>query len=246
MHDRHVKIPEEVAARLEAALREEPGLRSETRQVYLELLATRRGDGRVTVFGNQGALYRNAMTWWDHGTHSVWTQVWGKALLGPLRGATLEPIPASIVPWSTWKTERPQTLALDEDRPRYLYRERVRDDFVIGLALAGQARGFHFAAVRGLGVLNDHVGPNPVLLYVDPKTRSISAFLRRLGARTLTFALRGGSLIDLETGSTWLPQRGIALRGPLKGESLKPLAYIPAFKQAWRDFYPASTWYPAP
>lgn len=246
MHDRHVKIPEEVAARLEAGLRADARLALQTQQVYRELLATRRGEGRVTVFGNQGALYRNAMTWWDHGTHSVWSQVWGKALLGPLRGVMLEPIPASIVPWGTWKAENSQTQALDEEGPRYLYRERARDRFVIGLALAGQARGFHFAAVRGLGVLNDHVGPNPVLLYVDPKTRSISAFLRRLGARTLTFALRDGALIDLETGSAWQPQRGIALRGPLKGESLKALAYVPAFRQAWRDFYPASTWYPAP
>ncbi len=244
MHDRRVKVPEEVAARLEEALRVAPGPDAATRQVYRELLATGRTDGRVTVFGNQGALYRNAMTWWDHGTHSVWSQVWGTALLGPLRGTKLEPIPASIAPWSTWKAEHPQTRALDEPGPRFLYRERPRDGFAIGLVLGKDARGFQFAAVRRVGVLNDHVGPTPVVLYVDSRTRSISVFFRRLGDRTLTFALRGGALVDLETGSTWQPQRGMAMDGPLKGETLKPLAYVPAFDQAWRDFYPDSTWYP--
>ncbi len=246
MHDRHVKVSEEVTARLETALRHDASLRPDTRQVYRELLASRTGAGRVTIFGNQGWLYRNAMTWWDHGTHSVWSQVWGKALLGPLRGTTLAPIPASIVPWGTWKAEHPDTLALQEEGPRWLYRERVRDDFVIGLVLAGHARGFHFAAVRQVGVLNDHVGPNPVVLLVDPQSRSISVFLRRLGGRTLTFALRDSALTDLETDTTWHPQRGIALSGPLKGESVKPLAYTPVFEYAWRNFYPETTWYPAP
>jgi hypothetical protein len=27
-------------------------------------------DGEEVVFGNQGALYMNAMTWWDHTTGS--------------------------------------------------------------------------------------------------------------------------------------------------------------------------------
>ncbi len=246
MHDRRVKVPDDVAARLEQALRSDPGPDGPTRQVYHEILIQRRGEGRVTIFGNQGALYRNAMTWWDHGTHSVWSQVWGVALLGPLRGTRLGPIPASIAPWGTWKTEYPETLALDEDGPFFLFREKPRDRFVIGLALAGHARAFHFADVRRVGVLNDHLGPNPVVLHVDPKTRSISVFLRRLGTRTLTFALREGALIDLETGSTWQPQRGMALAGPLKGETIKSLAYVPAFEQAWRDFYPDSTWFPAP
>ncbi len=246
MHDRHVKVSEEIATRLETALRNDPSLRPEGRQVYRELLGSRTGAGRVTIFGNQGWLYRNAMTWWDHGTHSVWSQVWGKALLGPLRGTTLAPIPASIGPWATWKAEHPDTLALQGEGPRWLYRERVRDDFVIGLVLAGHARGFQFSAVRHLGVLNDRVGPNPVVLLVDPQSRSISVFLRRVGGHTLTFTRRGSALSDLETGTTWHAQRGIALSGPLKGELIKALAYTPAFEYAWRNFYPTTTWYPAP
>jgi hypothetical protein len=61
----------------------------------------RRVNGETFVFGNQGALFQNAMTWWDHQTQSVWSQVWGQAIAGPLKGTTLELIPASIVPWRT-------------------------------------------------------------------------------------------------------------------------------------------------
>ncbi|MGH2403708.1 MAG: DUF3179 domain-containing (seleno)protein [bacterium] len=133
---------------------------------------------------------------------------------------------------------------MNEPRPGFLFRERPRDRFIIGIVLAEHARGFRFPAVRQARVVNEHVGPNPILLHVDPKTRSTSVFLRRLGDRTLTFALRDGALVDLETGSRWQPQRGVALAGPLRGETVKPLAYVPAFEQAWRDFYPDSTWYP--
>lgn len=42
---------------------------------------------QVIVFGNQGALWGNAMTMFDHETGSVWSQPLGEAILGPARGA---------------------------------------------------------------------------------------------------------------------------------------------------------------
>ena len=40
-------------------------------------------DGKDEIFGNQGALFMNAMTWWDHTTGSVWSQAWGRSSKGP-------------------------------------------------------------------------------------------------------------------------------------------------------------------
>ena len=48
---------------------------------------------------------------------------------------------------------------------------------------------------------------------------------------------------DVETGSTWQMDRGVAVEGPLKGRALRSVPYIPAFDIAWRDFYPDSEWY---
>ena len=58
----------------------------------------RRVDGETLVFGNQGGLFMNAMTWWDHKMESVWSQPWGRAIAGPLKGTELELIPSQLVP----------------------------------------------------------------------------------------------------------------------------------------------------
>lgn len=64
-------------------------------------------DGEVLVFGNQGALWGNAMTWWDHGTGSVWSQPLGEAIVGPMKGDRLELMASQLSSWSTWKQEHP-------------------------------------------------------------------------------------------------------------------------------------------
>jgi len=42
---------------------------------------------------------------------------------------------------------------------------------------------------------------------------------------------------------SWQMERGLAVEGPLKGQTLRSVPYIPAFEDAWRDFYPESRWY---
>lgn len=51
-------------------------------------------DGEPVLFGNHGALYGNALTMFDHATGSVWSQISGEALLGPLSGDRLELLPS--------------------------------------------------------------------------------------------------------------------------------------------------------
>jgi hypothetical protein len=48
---------------------------------------------------------------------------------------------------------------------------------------------------------------------------------------------------ELVTGTTWSMDRGLAVEGPLQGQVLRAVPYIPAFPGAWRDFYPDSRWY---
>ena len=75
----------------------------------------RRLNGETLTFGNHGRLYKNAMTWWDHGTGSIWAQPWGTAILGPLKDTALTLIPASVVPWSTWLAEHPDSTVVTDD-----------------------------------------------------------------------------------------------------------------------------------
>ncbi len=192
------------------------------------------------MFGNQGWLYMRAMTWWDHDTGSIWSQPLGTALVGPLRGTTLSPLSAALVPWGTWRREHPDALVLAEEGTLRgpLARERPRDDFVVGVALGEHAAAFRYRDAARLRVINHRVGPHPVLLYADPLTRRVQTLIRQLPDRTLTFALRDGRLTDRETGSVWDPLRGIATEGPLRGQVLRVIPHTPAFEWAWLDFYP--------
>jgi hypothetical protein len=194
------------------------------------------------VFGNQGGLFMNAMTWWDHKTESVWSQPWGRAIAGPLKGVELELLPNQLVPWGTWKEAHPNTLALKVDGARYR-RESFRPEYVIGVALGESATAFPYNLAAQAGIINDDVGPYPVVVYVNPEAHSVHVYLRQVDERVLIFVQQGGLVQDEETGSTWQMDRGLAVDGALKGQALRSVPYIPAFPEAWRDFYPHSRWY---
>lgn len=206
----------------------------------------RRVNGETFIFGNQGGLFMNAMTWWDHKTGSVWSQVWGQAIAGPLKGTTLNLIPASITPWETWKGEHPHTLALTNDKGGLFSRqEKPRDGWVVGLALDKYSKAYYYSALAQERVVNDFIGPYPVVLYANPDTRNVQVYLRQVDDEVLTFELAasGEGLVDSQTGSMWDVSRGLAGEGEFQGRALLRLPYLSSFDWAWLDFHPDSEFY---
>jgi hypothetical protein len=202
----------------------------------------RRVDGEALVFGNQGALFMNAMTWWDHKTGSIWSQPWGRAIAGTLKGTELELLPSQLVPWATWKDAYPNTLALDT-KGWHFRPEGFQPNYVIGVTLGDLAIGFPYDEGADAGIINDVVGPYPLVVHVDPDTHGVNVYVRQVGDQVLTFAREAGVVWDEETGSTWQMERGLAVDGPLQGQALRTVPYVPAFRGAWHDFYPHSLWY---
>ncbi|HAL46594.1 MAG: DUF3179 domain-containing protein [SAR202 cluster bacterium] len=192
-----------------------------------------------------------AMTWWDHQTESIWSQPWGAAMAGTLKGTALTLIPASIAPWETWLAEHPDSTVLTN----FLNRingivHGTRDDFVIGVALEDSAVAYDFKAAAEARVINDAVGLHPVVVFVDPETRDIQVYLRRVSDPEseqqieLTFELDpSGRLVDAETDSAWNGSRGVATEGALQGEALQQIPWVSAFDWAWQDFFPHTTFY---
>jgi hypothetical protein len=210
------------------------------------MVHNRRINGETFVFGNQGGLFMNAMTWWDHKTDSVWSQVWGQAIAGDLKGTTLDLIPAGIVPWKTWKSEHPHTLAMTNGKDGLFSRtERPRDGWMVGITLGEHAKAFDFRALVREGVVNDFVGPFPVALYADEETRNVQVYLRQVGDRVITLRLddTGEHLVDNETGTTWTLAQGLAREGELAGATLLQVPYLSSFDWAWLDFHPDSEFY---
>lgn len=203
----------------------------------------RRIDGEAHTFGNYGALYKNAMTWYDHETRSTWSQPIGTALAGPYEGVRLEMIPTEVVPWETWRREHPDTVVLDVGARPFGPRGLdpfggTRGDYVVGVALGDVAKAYPFDVVSQRIAVNDAVGDLPVVVYANPEDRSVHIFVRRVGESTLTMRWSDGRLVDEETGTRWDPSKGLGREGPLAGELLKELPYSTAYDWAWRDFYP--------
>tara|TARA_B100000315_G_scaffold76091_1_gene69659 strand:+ start:4605 stop:5174 length:570 start_codon:yes stop_codon:yes gene_type:complete len=185
------------------------------------------------------------MTWWDHETESIWSQPWGTAIAGDLEGTRLKLIPAGIVPWAAWVEEHPGTLVLNLEGYGQFGppREPFQPGFVIGIALGEDAKAYPFQPASEEGVVNDWIGPFPVVVVADAESKAVHAFLRRAGDRELEFELREGALVDRQTSSTWDLGRGIAVDGSLRGEVLQRVPYITAYERAWEDFYPHSEFY---
>ncbi len=190
----------------------------------------------------------NAMTWWDHQTESVWSQVWGQAIAGPLKGTTLELIPAAIVPWGTWKAEHPGTLALDTAELGFVGHEIPSDNWVIGVTIGEAAKAYYFTAVAEVGLVNDWVGPYPVAVYADAESRNVHVYLRQMGEQVLTLSLdeTRAYLVDTETRGQWDIARGLPKGGDFRAEGLLLVPYISSFDWAWLDFHPNSAFYPEP
>ena len=216
------------------------------------------------TFGNEGALFKAAMTWWDWETQSIWSQPWGAAIDGELSGTRLTLLPFELVPWSSWSERFPNTKVLVDERADLTYNGRFPiDHFVIGVSIAEAAKGFYFASSANQGTVNETVGDFPVVIFADAQTRVIHVFLRspRQGAgtahelpETLTF---GKSVIsdpksdselsivrDIETGSVWNIEAGVATDGPLKGAVLQRAPFVSSFYWAWEDFNPHTEFWP--
>ncbi|MGI9644183.1 MAG: DUF3179 domain-containing (seleno)protein [Ilumatobacteraceae bacterium] len=189
------------------------------------LVHRRELDGEPVVFGVQGALWLNAMTWWDHDTGSIWSQPLGEAIAGPLTGRTVELLPSEFTTWSAWRAGHPDTLALDVDAGPTGF--DLADLFIV-VDFGEDVRAYPVSDVRQVGVANDVVAGLEIAVVSDPADPDRWAvFSRRVGGDTIVeLEVVGSELRDRVTGTTFDPIRGIGLRGDLADEILDRL---PAF-----------------
>lgn len=221
-------------------------------------------------FGVSGKLIMNALVMYDRQTESLWSQILGVAVEGPLAGRRLEQVPALMTTWRKWAQLHPDTRALDIGRAaRDSYRAYYAGDeagilgesradtrlpkkeLVTGVSIDGAAAAYPWRELEAALVVNDVVGETPVLVVHDAATRTTALFDRRAAGRVLCFQLksegeRGAVLIDEETGSEWSAWNGASFDGPLSRAVLTRLPATSAFWFAWKDFYPETRVYMAP
>lgn len=60
-------------------------------------------DGEILEFGVSGRLYKSDLVMYDRQTASFWSQIEGRAIIGPLAGTRLEYIPTEMMTWQKWQ-----------------------------------------------------------------------------------------------------------------------------------------------
>lgn len=224
---------------------------------------------RTLTFGVSGMLYRDALVMFDRETGSLWSQIDGRAVQGPLLGQELQPLAALHATWKEWKALYPDSLVLrkrgeadssyedyNRDPSRLgIFGRRMKasalspKERILGIRYNGAATAFTEKDVRQEGIVEAEVGGVPVVLAALGPNLPVVAFERRVQGRALRFTRAGAAepvIEDADTHSRWRVSDGQAIDGPLKGERLTRVTAHPAFWFGWYGFFPDSAiWRPS-
>lgn len=143
--------------------------------------------GKRVRFGVSGKLYKSNFLLYDRETRSLWSQIRGEALAGPLRGTLLRPLPARVARWKAWKAIYPDTKVLSlntgflRDYSRDPYRVysrseapmfpvgKIREEFppkawVIGVRVDGRSKAYAVETLKRRGVIKDQIGGEKMIV----------------------------------------------------------------------------------
>jgi len=68
--------------------------------------------GMPLSFGVSGLLFNSDVLMYDRQTESLWSQIMGRAISGPMKGTALNTIPIMHTTWIDWLSRYPDTLVL--------------------------------------------------------------------------------------------------------------------------------------
>ena len=169
----------------------------------------------------------NAMTWFDHGTGSVWSQVTGTALLGPLKGTSVPLLSSELSSWVDWRTEFPDTIALATETSRNTFRI---ENLTVVARVDDQTAGLEFGDLRDRGTFSHILAGEPIVFVAEPDVDRWSVFSRRVGGETIDLVIEGLFLVNPATGDRWDPGTGASFNGQ------PVLDRIPTFSSNFADF----------
>jgi hypothetical protein len=207
---------------------------------------TRSVDGRALHFylagiNNQNFLMR------DSETGTWWQQINGKAIYGPLKGASLDLVPYDELTFGEWKSEVSGGQVLAEV-PKYAKKyesnwepeveklpvvisfpgtELKSRDLVVGVQLGGLSRAYPWETMVKQSPVIDHVSGTPLLIAVAPDKKSFRVFVSRIDGKDAEFFLKGeedpGKLSSSESESpSSASEKGSAGRRPAVAGASSP------------------------
>jgi len=182
---------------------------------------------RAESFGVSGKLYRSNLIMFDRRTHSLWTQLGGRAVRGPLEGAALTGVPSQIASFETFSTAYPngQVLSFETGfRRQYGFNPYAGYDSrsapfsffavrldprlpamerVVGVTIGDETRAFPYANLSASGgVLSDRLNGQDIVVLWRGGTRSVLdtqvlARGRDIGSAGVFAPIAGGRRLEL-------------------------------------------------
>jgi len=134
---------------------------------------------------------------YDKQTESLWSQIKGEAVTGPLTGTELEVLPSTLTTWKKWQKKYPDTQVLsfatgykrDYSSDPYLdyYQQQSgfrsffklgpnekEKELVVGIELDGQAKAYPLRKIKQAGRLNDRFAGRKLTIFFDATTDRLS------------------------------------------------------------------------
>lgn len=191
-------------------------------------------------------LERGVLVIRDRETGSLWSQLTGLALDGSLRGQTLSLLPTRVVSLQTWQRLHPASDVYSGVNPFFIsdpgyslgQPRQTHSQYVLGTRVGSAARAYPLTLLDRTPVLEDELGGVPIVVGYDPVEGSGLVWDRLVGAQVVHFAAgQSASAAGDDAGDTWDLVRGVAVAGPLKGQSLTPRWTTLAYTDNWRVFF---------
>lgn len=173
---------------------------------------------------NQNFLMR------DKETGTWWQQINGKAIYGPLKGASLDLVPYDELTFGEWKSEvsggqvfAPVAKYKKEYDPNwepdvaklpvvisFPGTQLKSRDVVVGVEVENASRCYPWNTLVKQSPIMDHVGGKPVLIAVAPDGKSFRAFISQIDGKDAEFFLKSeadspSTAADLKAPSSSTP-----------------------------------------
>ncbi|NQV89371.1 MAG: DUF3179 domain-containing protein [Parcubacteria group bacterium] len=218
--------------------------------------------GETVEFGTSGKLYDSNLLMYDRKTETLWSQAMGKAVVGELTGASLTSYLSLTISWADFRNQFPSGQVLSRNTgytrdytsdpygPSGYYENasimfpishedgRAHPKLVIyGYKADGASKAYGLDAIKDVGLVNDVVGGDALLVVWDSTLNAVKGFSRQLDADVLEFKHTAGFFTDIATGSLW-NDTGEAVSGEYRGRQLEVVSLENSFWFSWATTYP--------
>ncbi|MEZ5261328.1 MAG: DUF3179 domain-containing (seleno)protein [Acidimicrobiales bacterium] len=199
----------------------------------------RRVDGRTLTFRTSGLLLASNKVMVDDETSTLWQQLTGEALGGPLAGAQLVELELASTDWATWSAAHPTGSVVERPHPTVIDRETgvpIGYDYLPDAALAD------YTATEGLWYPAAATPPGPLRAKAVVATLTVQGAHLAVGLEELAAAgaielVLGGHRLRLERAV-----RGVTVTDLTIG---RPVIAGQAYWFAWYGAHPDTAVWPS-